>query len=451
MSASLLVRHRRIVSIVGDIVRVDVAGLSAGTAPRFGDLALVQDDGGRASLAQIVRMDRSVVSLQLFGGADGYSTRASVTFLGHPPETACSTAILGRVFDGLGRPIDGGPDLALEPRIGAHSAVVNPARRQLASRMIRTDVPMIDLFNTLVESQKIPVFATAGEPYNPLLARIGVQADADVVVFAGLGLTYDDLHQFRTTFEAAGAAPRMVMFVNLASDPVMERLITPDLALAVAERFAQQDKKRVLVLLTDMTAFADALKEIGIAMDRIPANRGYLGDLYSQLARRYERACDFKGGGSLTVLAATTLPGGDITHPVPDNTGYITEGQIYLRDGRIDPFGSLSRLKQHVIGKETREDHGPVMNAMIRLYAGAQEARQKAAMAFELTDYDRRLMRYGERFRDQFMALDVRLPLEAALDAGWQLMADCFSPDELQIKPAILERYHPSRRLAGAA
>ena len=453
MPTSTLVRYRRVVSIIGDVLKVDIGIHSGSATPRFGDLAFISDDASGvtiSSLAQIVRLDGSIVSLQVFSGTRGFSMRASVTFLGRPPEAYFSSNVLGRVFDGVGEPIDGGPDLRLEPRIGAEGSPANPARRKLASRVIRTDVPMIDVFNTLVESQKIPIFAGAGEPYNSLLARIGVQADADVVVFAGLGLSFDDFHMFRTAFEEAGVASRTVMFANLASHPVLERLIAPDLALAVAERFAVEQKLRVLVLMSDMTSFADALKEIGLSLDRVPATRGYLGDLYSQLARRYERACDYRGGGSLTIMTATTLPGRDITHPVPDNTGYITEGQILLDGGVIDPFGSLSRLRQHVIGKETREDHAHVMNAMIRLYAASEEARQKSAMGFELSDYDHRLLRFGERFRKEFMRIEVRMRLEPALDLGWKLMADSFTRDEIRIKPSIMERFGPAQ-LAGAA
>jgi V/A-type H+-transporting ATPase subunit B len=449
MAVAELVRYRRILSIIGDIVRVDLGAPAPAAAPRMGDLARICAPGGETVLAQIVRIDGSVASLQAFGGASGVSTRAAVSFLGHPPQAIFDHAILGRVFNGLGAPIDGRPALGLETRIDAASAVVNPARRALASRMIRTGVPMIDVFNTLVESQKIPIFSVAGEPYNALMARIGAQSDADIVVFAGLALSFDDYHQFRAAFEEAGVSGRTVMYVNFASDPVLERLLTPDLALATAERFAVEEKRRVLVLMTDMTAFADALKEVGVALDRIPAHRGYMGDLYSQLARRYERACDFRGGGSLTIVSVTTMPGHDVTHPVPDNTGYITEGQIYLHGGLIDPFGSLSRLKQHVIGKETREDHQHVMNAMIRLYAQAQEARHKAAMAFELSEFDRRLLEFADAFRDNFMRVDVALALEDALDLGWRLMAASFSRDEIRIKPAIMDRYHPAA--AGSA
>jgi V/A-type H+-transporting ATPase subunit B len=226
----------------------------------------------------------------------------------------------------------------------------------------------------------------------------------------------------------------------------VERLLVPDMALAVAERFAVEAKKRVLVLLTDMTAFADALKEIGIAMERVPSNRGYIGDLYTQLARRYEKAAEFEGGGSVTILSATTMPGDDVTHPVPDNTGYITEGQFYLHDGVIDPFGSLSRLKQHVIGKRTREDHGAVMNTMIRLYSEAREAEQKQAMAFELSDYDEQVLRFGRLFRERFMDLEVSMPLEEALDLGWRTMAECFRPEQLLMKRALIETYFPGAR-----
>ena len=413
-------------------------------APRFGDLAEVRDVDGRERLAQVVKLDLQEASLQVFSGSKGISTRATVRFLGHPPDVAFSANILGRVFSGEGKPIDGGPALDSEPKIEIGGPSVNPARRRLASKMIRTDVPMIDVFNSLVESQKIPIFSVSGEPFNQLLARIGIQADADIVVFGGLGLLFDDYWHFRQTFEDAGVFSRTVMFVNQASDPMVERLLVPDMALAVAERFAVEEKKRVLVLLTDMTAYADAMKEVGISMDRVPSNRGYLGDLYSQLARRYEKAADFQGAGSVTILTVTTMPGDDVTHPVPDNTGYITEGQFYLHDGVLDPFGSLSRLKQHVIGKETREDHGAVMNTMIRLYSEARDAQQKQAMAFDLSDYDRQLVRYGALFRERFMGISISMPLEKALDLGWKTMAECFKPEELLMKQALVDKYYPA-------
>jgi V/A-type H+-transporting ATPase subunit B len=436
-----LISYSQILEIVGDIARVRVPTGGAAVRVRLGDLALIANRGEPDSLAQVIELERDVVTLQVLAGTRGLSTDASVRFLGHPMRVRYSPNILGRIFRGTGEPIDSGPDLSQDPTVDVGGASVNPVRRVLASKMIRTDVPMIDLFNCLVESQKIPIFSVAGEPYNEFLARIGTQADADIVVFGGMGLVFDDYHFFRTAFEDAGVFSRTVMFVNQASDPVVERLLLPDLALAVAERFAVEEGKRVLVLLTDMTAFADALKEIGIAMERVPSNRGYGGDLYSQLARRYERACDYRGAGSVSILSVTTMPGDDVTHPVPDNTGYITEGQFYLHDGMIDPFGSLSRLKQHVIGKQTREDHSQLMNTMVRLYAEATDAEQKQAMAFELSAYDLKLLEYATLFRDRFMRVTVSLELERAMDLGWQTLAECFRPEELFMQQALIDKY----------
>jgi V/A-type H+-transporting ATPase subunit B len=409
----------------------------------FGDLAIVENVDGVTCLAKVIELDEDVVTLQVFAGGKGLSTEATVRFLGHPLDVTYSDNILGRVFNGSGEPIDGGPDLSTEPRIKASSPTINPMMRIMPTRMIETNVPMIDLFNCLVESQKIPIFSVAGEPYNELLARIGFQADADVVVFGGLGLIFDDYYFFRSVFEEHGVFHRTIMFVNQASDPIVERLLVPDLALAVAERFAVEENKRVLVLMTDMTAYADAMKEIGIAMERVPAARGYMGDLYTQLARRYEKACDFKGAGSVTILTATTMPGDDVTHPVPDNTGYITEGQFYLHDGVIDPFGSLSRLKQHVVGKATREDHSQIMNTMIRLYASAKEAEKKQAMAFELSPFDHKLLKFGNLFRERFMDINVSISVIEGLNLCWETLAECFEPQELLMKQTLIDEYFP--------
>jgi V/A-type H+-transporting ATPase subunit B len=432
-----LVRHVGLRDIVGDIVRLRARGVA------LGELASVRNLDGSVALARAVELDGEVVSLQVLSGAKGLSTDASVRFLGRPMRVPFSDNVLGRVLGGAGEPMDGGPRLDFEPAVDIGGPPVNPVMRVLPRRMIHTRVPMIDLFNCLVESQKIPIFSVAGEPYNALLARIGFQADADVIVFVGLGLIFDDYHFFRASFEEHGVFHRTVMFVNLASDPIVERILAPDLALAVAERFAVERGLRVLVLMTDMTAWCDALREVGITLERIPANRGYLGDLYTQLATRYEKACDFKGAGSVTILSVTTMPGNDVTHPVPDNTGYITEGQFYLHDGMLDPFGSLSRLKQHVIGKVTREDHAQLMNAMVRLYAGAQQAERKRAMAFDLSAFDRKLLEFGRLFRERMMRVEVSLPLERALDLGWQMLAQCFEPHELLIKQALVDKYFP--------
>ncbi len=432
-----ITNYTRVLSIVGDILIVRASGIG------LGELATVENWDREISLAQVIEIQKDAVSLQVFTGGKGLSTEARVRFLGHPSQVIYSENILGRVFDGAGRPIDGGPELKNDPHIAVGGPTVNPTMRIVPKRMIETRVPMIDVFNTLVESQKIPIFSVAGEPYNQLLARVGIQADAEIIIFGGMGLIFDDFHFFRSTFETEGVFPRSVMFVNQASDPIVERLLVPDMALKVAERFAVEQNKRVLVLLTDMTAYADALKEIGIAMERVPATRGYTGDLYSQLAVRYERACDFRGAGSVTILSVTTMPGGDVTHPVPDNTGYITEGQFYLHDNVLDPFGSLSRLKQQVVGKTTREDHGQLMNTMVRLYSSARDAEKKQAMAFDLSPFDHKLLKYGKLFRNRFMDINASMSLIKALDFGWKTLAECFEPEELLMKQNLIDKYYP--------
>ncbi|MAT40464.1 MAG: V-type ATP synthase subunit B [Ectothiorhodospiraceae bacterium] len=429
--------HTHIVSIVGDVLQVKASHVG------LGDLAIIENFDGAKSLAQVVEIFRDEVSLQVFTGGKGISSDARVRFLGHSSQVTYSENILGRVFDGSGNPIDGGPSLRQDPVVEIGGPSVNPVKRIVPKRMIETGIPMIDVFNCLVESQKIPVFSVAGELYNQLLARIGIQADAEIVVFGGMGLVFDDYHFFHRKFEDEGVFPRTVMFVNQASDPIVERMLVPDMALKVAEQFAVEEHKRVLVLLTDMTAYADALKEIGVSMERVPATRGYMGDLYSQLAVRYERACDYEGAGSVTILTVTTMPGDDVTHPVPDNTGYITEGQFYLHDGMLDPFGSLSRLKQQVIGKSTREDHGQLMNTMIRLYSEAKDAEQKQAMAFELSEFDHKLLRFGALFRKRFMDVNVSMPFSEALDMGWTTLAECFTADELLMKEELIRKYYP--------
>ena len=353
--------YHQIDNISGSVVTLRAEGV------RNKELAEIDSRVG-TSLAQVIKLAGDEVTLQVFAGARGVATDAQVRFLGHPMQVPFGDELLGRVFTGSAKPRDNGPELTMSPTdIGTPS--VNPAKRIIPRHMVRTGIPMIDVFNTLVESQKLPIFARAGEPYNELLARIALQAEVDVIVLGGMGLKHDDYLAFRDTLDASGALSRTVMFVHTAADPVVECMLVPDVSLAVAEQFALKGK-RVLVLLTDMTSFADALKEIAITMEQIPSNRGYPGDLYSQLAARYEKAVDFEGAGSITILAVTTMPGDDVTHPVPDNTGYITEGQFYLRNGRIEPFGSLSRLKQQV-NKDTREDHRTIMDAMIKLYAEA--------------------------------------------------------------------------------
>ena len=425
--------YTKIESIVGNVISVKADGV------RSGDLAEVTTSTGK-SYANVIKLDGDLVSLQVFSGASGISTGDSVRFLGVPMRVSFSDNLLGRVFDGAGKPRDNGPDLE-DNMIPIGGPSVNPARRIGPKNMIRTGIPMIDVFNTLVESQKLPIFSISGEPYNQLLARIAMQAEVDIIVLGGMGLKYDDYLFFRDTLNASGALSRTVMFIHTAADPTVECTLVPDLSLAVAEQFALQGKK-VLVLLTDMTNYADALKEMAITMDQVPSNRGYPGDLYSQLAARYEKAVDFEGAGSVTILGVTTMPGDDVTHPVPDNTGYITEGQYYLKHGHIEPFGSLSRLKQNV-NKDTRADHRALMDGMIKLYAAYKDSLEKKSMGFLMSDWDEKLLKYGELFEKELMDLSVNIPLEEALDRGWKILSQCFSPEETLLKSDLIASYWP--------
>ena len=406
---------------------------------KYNEIAEIESRAG-TSLAQVIKLDGPNVTLQIFAGARGVDTSARVRFLGETMKVPFTADLLGRAFTGAGVPRDGGPAVTGEPSpIGQPS--VNPAKRIMPNRMVRTNIPMIDLFNSLVVSQKLPIFARAGEPYNELLSRIALQADSDVIIIGGMGLKYDEYLKFRSTLDESGALSKTVMFVHTAADPTVECMLVPDVSLAVAEKFALEGKD-VLVLLTDMTSFADAMKEIAITMEQIPSNRGYPGDLYSQLAARYEKAVDFDGAGSITILAVTTMPGDDVTHPVPDNTGYITEGQFYLKNGRIEPFGSLSRLKQQV-NKHTREDHRTVMDAMIKLYAQYKETVEKQSMGFKMSAWDLKLLKYGADFEREMMDLKVNIPLEQALDLGWKILADNFDQGEVGIPSKLSDKYWP--------
>ena len=425
--------YHKIDALSGSVATLRAEGV------KYNEIAEIESRAG-TSLAQVIKLDGPNVTIQIFAGARGVDTSARVRFLGETMKVPFSDALLGRAFTGAAVPRDGGPAIDEDPSpIGQPS--VNPAKRIMPNKMVRTNIPMIDLFNSLVKSQKLPIFAKAGEPYNELLARIALQADSDVIVIGGMGLKYDEYLKFRTTLDESGALAKTVMFVHTAADPTVECVLVPDVSLAVAEKFALKGKD-VLVLLTDMTSFADALKEIAITMEQIPSNRGYPGDLYSQLASRYEKAVDFDGAGSITILAVTTMPGDDVTHPVPDNTGYITEGQFYLRNGRIEPFGSLSRLKQQV-NKNTREDHRTVMDAMIKLYAQYKETVEKQSMGFKMSAWDQKLLKYGAAFEKEMMDLSVNIRLEDALDLGWKILADNFDKGEVGIPSKLTDRFWP--------
>ena len=411
------------------------------TGVGYEELAIVN---GR--LAQVVKIIGDVVTLQVFGGTEGIPTNAEVVFMGKPPVLNVGDDLAGRFFDAFGNPIDGGPEVEGEEReIGGPS--VNPVRRKQPSELIATGIAGIDMNNTLVTGQKIPFFADPDQPFNQVMAMVAMRAKADKIILGGMGLTNDDYLFYKNVFENAGALERIISFVNTTENPPVERLLVPDMALTAAEYFAVDKKQSVLVLLTDMTLYADALSIVSNRMDQIPSKDSMPGSLYSDLAKIYEKAVQFPDGGSITIIAVTTLSGGDITHAIPDNTGYITEGQLFLRKDSdigkviVDPFRSLSRLKQLVIGKKTRKDHPQVMNTAIRLFADAALAKTKLENGFDLTDYDERTLKYGKEYSDKLLAIDVNIDIDMMLDTAWSLFAKYFSKAEVAIRSEFMDMY----------
>ena len=405
------------------------------------ELALVD---GR--LAQVVKIDGEDVTLQVFEGTGGLPTNAEVTFLGKAPSLRVGDDLAGRFFNAYGHPIDGGPELqGREVEIGGPS--VNPVRRKQPSELIATGIAGIDLNNTLVSGQKIPFFADPDQPFNQVMAMVALRAKTDKIILGAMGMTNDDYLYFKNVFTNAGALDRIVSFVNTTEDPAVERLLVPDMALTAAEYFAVEKNEKVLVLLTDMTSYADSLAIVSNRMDQIPSKDSMPGSLYSDLAKIYEKAVQFPEGGSITIIAVTTLSGGDITHAVPDNTGYITEGQLFLRRDSdigkviVDPFRSLSRLKQLVARKKTRRDHPQVMNAAVRLYADAANARTKMENGFDLTDYDERALAFAKDYSEQLLAIDVNLDTQQMLDVTWKLFAEHFKPEEVNIKKELVDEF----------
>ncbi|MEI0448211.1 V-type ATP synthase subunit B [Brachyspira intermedia] len=396
--------------------------------------------------AQVVKMIGDIVTLQVFQGTEGIPTNAEVVFLGRPPRLKVSELLAGRFFNAYGEPIDGGAEIeGKEVEIGGPS--VNPVRRKQPSELIATGIAGIDLNNTLVTGQKIPFFADPDQPYNAVLAQVALRAEADKIILGGMGLSNDDYLSFKNTFTEAGALDKIICFINTTDDPPVERLLVPDMACTAAEYFAVEHKQKVLVLLTDMTLYADALAIVSNKMDQIPSKDSMPGSLYSDLAKIYEKAAQFPDGGSITIIAVTTLNEGDITHAVPDNTGYITEGQLYLRRDSdigktiIDPFRSLSRLKQLVIGKKTREDHPAVMNTLVRLYSDAANAKMKKENGFDLTEYDERCLKYAAEYSERLLAIDINIKIDEMLETGWELMGKYFSKAEVGVKESLVEKY----------
>lgn len=399
-------------------------------------------------MAQVVRIFGDEITLQVFSGTESIPTDAEVVFLGKAPSLKVSDSLAGRFMNAYGDPIDGGPAIeGKEVEVGGPS--VNPVRRAQPSELIATGISGIDLNNTLVTGQKIPFFADPDQPFNEVMATVALRAESDKIILGGMGMTNDDYLYFKKTFSNAGALNRIISFINTTEDPSVERVLIPDMALTAAEYFAAEKHEKVLVLLTDMTNYADALAIVSNKMDQIPSKDSMPGSLYSDLAKIYEKAVQFPDGGSITIIAVTTLSGGDITHAVPDNTGYITEGQLYLRHDSnigkviVDPFRSLSRLKQQVIGKKTREDHPQVMNAAVRLYADAANAQTKMENGFDLTNYDQRALDFADEYSHDLLAIDVNINTTDMLDTAWKLFARHFTPSEVNIRQEYVDKYWP--------
>ena len=396
--------------------------------------------------AQVVKIMGSEVTLQVFSGTEGIANDAEVIFLGRAPVIRLGDGISGRIFNAYGDPIDGGPPVeGEETEIGGPT--LNPVRREQPSEVILTGIAGIDLNNSLVTGQKIPFFADPDQPYNQVMATVALRAEADKIILGGMGLSNDDFHYFKNVFENAGVQHKIISFINTTDSPPIERLLVPDMCLTTAEYFAVEKNEKVLVLLTDMTLYADALAIVSNKMDQIPSKDSMPGSLYSDLARIYEKAAQLADGGSITIIAVTTLNDGDITHSIPDNTGYITEGQLFLRRDTevsrviVDPFRSLSRLKQIVIGKKTREDHPQLMNALIRLFADASNALTKKENGFDLTDYDTRALAFAKDYSKELLAIDINIDMEEMLNRGWGLLGRHFQPNETGIKQELVAKY----------
>lgn len=411
------------------------------TGVRYGELAWVNDRP-----AQAISITNDSVTLQVFAGTEGIGSEAEIVFSGMPPTLKVGDLLAGRFLNAYGIPIDGGPELVGEIRL-INGSAVNPVRRAKPSTLLATGIAGIDLNNTLVTGQKIPFFADPDQPYNQVLADVAMRAEADKIILGGMGLSNDDYLFFKNTFTEAGVLDKIVSFINTSENPPLERLLVPDMACTAAEYFANDQKQNVLVLLTDMTLYADALAIVANKMDQIPSKDSMPGSLYSDLASIYEKSVQFVHGGSITIIAVTTLNEGDITHAIPDNTGYITEGQLFLKHDTdigkviVDPFRSLSRLKQNVIGKKTREDHPQVMNALVRLYADAMEAKTKQENGFDLNEYDKKCLAFSKEYALRLLAVDINISIDEMLDTGWSLFQRYFEKYEIGIKEQLIEKY----------
>ncbi len=429
----------------------------------YGELVNIELPGSIQRTGQVVQIDRGKVVIQVFQGSSGiYLNNVYVSFTGKPMEMSLSNEILGRVFDGTAKPIDGAGDVYSLKSYNINGRPMNPVARLYPRNYIQTGISSIDGLMTLIRGQKLPIFSGDGLPHNHLAAQIVRQAriseeDAEnfVVIFAAMGIKHDEADFFRKSFEDAGVMDRVVMYLNLADDPVMERIITPRCALTAAEYLAFESNKHVLVIITDMTSYCEALREISSAREEVPSRKGYPGYLYSDLASLYERAGMLKGSqGSITQIGILTMPNDDITHPVPDLTGYITEGQIVLSRSLfqagiyppINILSSLSRLMKDGIGeKYTREDHPDVANQIFSSYSRVQEIRALAQIIGEdeLSEVDRKYMEFGRQFEQQFAKQDFEesRDIQQTLNLMWKVLSFLPEQELNRIDPSLTKKY----------
>ena len=455
----MLKEYSTIREVVGPLMMVEgVSGV------KYDELVEIHQENGEVRMGRVLEIDGDRAMLQLFESSQGLKIdTAKARFLGRSIQLSVSPDMLGRVFDGLGRPKDGGPEIIPEMRLDMNGSPINPTSRDYPDEFIQTGISAIDGLNTLVRGQKLPVFSGSGLPHANLAAQIARQArvlgnnDNFAVVFGAIGITFEEADFFISDFRRTGAIDRTVLFMNLANDPAIERIATPRMALTAAEYLAFEKGMHVLVILTDMTNYAEALREVSAARKEVPGRRGYPGYLYTDLASLYERAGRIRGKeGSVTQIPILTMPEDDKTHPIPDLTGYITEGQIILsrelyRKGiqpPIDVLPSLSRLKDKGIGAgKTREDHAPTLNQVFAAYSRGKEAKELAVILGEaaLSEMDRLYAKFADEFEKQYVSqgYDTNRSIEETLDLGWKLLSLLPRSELKRIRDDMLDKYLP--------
>ena len=457
----MIKEYRTIQEIAGPLMLVqNVEGVT------YGELAEIRLQNGEIRRCKVLEVEGDNALVQLFESSTGINlANSSVRFLGHGIELGVSADMLGRVFDGLGNPIDNGPELLPDKRLDINGLPMNPAARAYPSEFIQTGVSAIDGLNTLVRGQKLPIFSGSGLPHADLAAQIARQAKVldnssqFAVVFAAVGITFEEADFFINDFRRTGSIDRTVMFMNLANDPAIERISTPRMALTAAEYLAFDQGMHVLVIITDITNYAEALREVSAARKEVPGRRGYPGYMYTDLASLYERAGRREGcDGSITLIPILTMPEDDKTHPIPDLTGYITEGQIILsrdlyRKGLrppVDVLPSLSRLKDKGIGEgKTRADHSGVMNQLFAAYARGKDAKELMTILGEaaLTDIDKLYAKFADEFENRYVSqgYDTNRSIEETLTIGWELLSILPKNELKRIKPQFIEKYFPEK------